>query len=132
MSGDISLGNAPTSHPANYPLWIYKLDGTEHGTLHIDVAKRAFNQVEYRQQTKQYVRWRRAEARMGVQRIVDQLTSVSLRRTTPAELRRPRVYAPTPTPPVATQPAGESAATQPAVPQSSPPAPTTQPTGGNG
>ncbi|UCG33139.1 MAG: hypothetical protein JSU68_00625 [Phycisphaerales bacterium] len=128
MSGDISLGDAPTSHPADYPLWIYKLEGTENGTLYIDVAKRAFNQVECRQQTKQYVRWRRPEARMGVQRIVDQLTSISLRRTTLAELRRP----PARTPPVATQPAGEPATTQPAVPQSPPPAPATQLTGADG
>jgi hypothetical protein len=131
-SGDISLGNAPTSQPAGYPLWIYKLEGTETGTLLIDVAKRAFNEVEYRQQTKQYVRWRRPRAKMGVQRIVDQLTGIRLRRTTLSELRQPPVYKQTPMPPVATQPTKEPAATQPAAPQTPPPAPTTQPAGADG
>jgi hypothetical protein len=132
MSGQISLGKAPTSQPENYPLWIYKLEGTEEGTLEIDVAKHAYNEVQYRQQVKQYVRWRRPEAKMGVQRIVDQLTSIRLRRTTLAELRKPPVYAVPPTPPAATQPSGESAATQPVAPQTQPSTPATQPAGAEG
>ena len=124
MGGKISLGKAPTSRPAEGP-WVYKLSGEEEGTLEFDIAKRALHKVYFKQMVKQYMRWRMAQEKMGVQRIVDQLTSVSLQRTTLEQLLKP----PAPKPRFSRIP---PAATQPATAPAPPPGasePTTQPAG---
>ena len=85
------------------------------------------NKVDFKQTAKQYMRWRIAREKMGVHRIVDQVTDTSLELMTLTEL-----LAPPPgvgqIPPAATQPAATEPSSSP--PPSSPGlVPTTQPAG---
>jgi hypothetical protein len=111
FSGEIELGEGPTSQPADGPQ-LQRLTGKEEGTIKFDVLNRHLTSVDYEQRIKIYMRWRIARAKMGVLRIVDQTTNITWRRSTLGALLRPppppRLPGPSATQPASTQPAASA------------------------
>lgn len=117
VEGKISLGKSPDTQSPNATR-IHVMTGQEKGNIVIDVVSRRYQRIELTQNVRMELRRRSARERMGVRRVAEQVTKLTLERSTLADLMLP------PPPPRQERPpapsAAQPAASQPATAQKGP------------
>lgn len=115
VDGKISLAKSPDTQPANATR-IHVMTGQEQGSIVIDVVSRRYQRIELTQNVRMELRRRSPSERMGVRRIAEQVTKLTLERTTLADLMPPPPRKEQPP----ASPAAQPVATQPVAAQEGP------------